>query len=110
MCTKISRFMWFNGLAVTRATSRSGELRLQGDQSHIGLRSATGGIQGFSPTVDNHQLQLGGIKSREGQVLQRTWGQYVISGEHPLCHGLQRKNHGWGGCLHLLGVMIAAEE
>ena len=27
-----------------------------------------------------------------------------------LCRGLQRRNHGWEGCLHLLGIMIVAEE
>ena len=40
---------WFSGLDMTRATSRSEELRLQGDQPYRGLHSAAGGIQGISP-------------------------------------------------------------
>ena len=40
---------WFSGLELTKATSRSEELRLQGDQPHRGLRSAAGGNPGDQP-------------------------------------------------------------
>ena len=56
MCTKTSRFIWFSGLEVIKATSKSKELRLQGDQLHRGLCTVAGGIQGISPIEDYHQL------------------------------------------------------
>ena len=104
MCTKTSRFMWFSGLEVIKVTSRFEELRLQGDQPHRGLHSVARGIQGISP-MDG----LPSVAARRGQELQRTFfaKNYIESVSSvivmPLCHSLQRRNHGWGGCLHLLG-------
>ena len=44
MCTKAGRFMRVRGLEVTKVTSKSEELRLQGDQPYRGLCSVAGGI------------------------------------------------------------------
>ena len=104
--------MWFSGLDKARVTSKFEELSLQGDQPHRGLRLATGGIQGISSTEDYHQLQLGAIPTHEGIFLRRTiWRAcHELNTVMPLCCSLQRKNHGWEGCFHLLGIMMAAEE
>ena len=87
--------MWLSGLEMTRVTSKSEELRLQGDQPHRGLHSAVGGIQGISP-IEYHQLQLRGIRSHEdhfSEELEERMSSILVK---PLCCGLQRRNHGGG--------------
>ena len=71
-----------SGLDMTIATSRYEELMLQGDKPHRGLHSVVGGIQGISPTEDYHQLQPGGIWSRNGHFYEELCGDNVISSSH----------------------------
>ena len=88
MCTKIGKCMWSNWLEVTRATSRSEEVRLQEDQPHRGLHLVAGGIQGISLTIDYHQLQPGGIRSRERHFCKELEESVSSAIVVPLCRGL----------------------
>ena len=98
----------FGGLEVTKVTSKSEDLRLQGDQPHRGLCSTVGGIQKISPIEDYHQV--GGIKSRDGHFREELVNNVPLVTIMPLCCSLQRRNHGWGGYTHFPGIMIVAEE
>ena len=98
------------GLDWTRATSRLEELRLQGDQPHRGLCLVAGGIQGISPIKDYHHLQPGGIGSRDRHINEELRGESLINFSHTIMLWSTEEESWLGGCLHLLGIMIVAEE
>ena len=55
-------------------------------------------------------MQLGDIRSRDGHINEDLCRESLISFSHAIMPRFAEEESWLGGCLHLLGIMIAAEE